>query len=133
MTRAPRSASWRVAKGAAMACSRVTTVMPVKGCMAFSSADDRGCVHGQPAVVVLRPEADCLAIRLRCAAYRERVDVEGRTDRPEAIFQHLSLGALVAQQVEQQRRDQRPVHDQAWITLDLGHVAAVVVDAVAVE
>ena len=28
MTRAPRSASWRVQNGAAMACSRVTTVTP---------------------------------------------------------------------------------------------------------
>src|SRR5918999_3222128 len=31
MTRAPRSASWRVAKGAATACSRETTVMPSSG------------------------------------------------------------------------------------------------------
>src|SRR5918995_2138157 len=31
ITRAPRSASWRVAKGAATACSRETTVMPSSG------------------------------------------------------------------------------------------------------
>src|SRR5918998_1900712 len=31
MTRAPRSASWRVANGAATACSSATTVMPSKG------------------------------------------------------------------------------------------------------
>ena len=31
MTRAPRSASWRVQKGAAIACSKVTTVIPSKG------------------------------------------------------------------------------------------------------
>src|SRR5215217_7585064 len=31
MTRAPRSASWRVAKGAATACSKETTVMPSSG------------------------------------------------------------------------------------------------------
>src|SRR5918997_3981872 len=31
MTRAPRSASWRVAKGAATACSRETTVTPSRG------------------------------------------------------------------------------------------------------
>ena len=42
-------------------------------------------------------------------------------------------GCCAAQQVEQQRRDQRAVHDQARIALDLGDVAAVVVDAVAVE
>src|SRR3712207_3510348 len=33
MTRAPRSASWRVAKGAATACSRETTVTPSSGSM----------------------------------------------------------------------------------------------------
>src|SRR5690606_19527251 len=31
MTRAPRSASWRVQNGAAMACSRLTTAMPSRG------------------------------------------------------------------------------------------------------
>src|SRR6478672_1189081 len=31
ITRAPRSASWRVQKGAAIACSRVTTVTPSRG------------------------------------------------------------------------------------------------------
>src|SRR5580765_8406317 len=31
ITRAPRSASWRVAKGAATACSSETTVMPARG------------------------------------------------------------------------------------------------------
>src|ERR671910_98965 len=31
MTLAPRSASWRVAKGAATACSRETTVIPSRG------------------------------------------------------------------------------------------------------
>src|SRR5206468_8158992 len=31
MTRAPRSASWRVQNGAAMACSSETTVMPSRG------------------------------------------------------------------------------------------------------
>src|SRR5438067_1067416 len=39
MTRAPRSASWRVAKGPAIACSSVTTVMPLSGCMSLSLID----------------------------------------------------------------------------------------------
>src|SRR5439155_20747166 len=38
MTRAPRSASWRVANGAATACSTATTVMPCRGCMVCGSA-----------------------------------------------------------------------------------------------
>ena len=44
-----------------------------------------------------------------------------------------ACGRCAAQQVQQQRGDQRAVHDQARIALDLGDVAAVVVDAVAVE
>jgi hypothetical protein len=44
-----------------------------------------------------------------------------------------SAWGLAAQQVHQQRGDQRAVHDQARVALDLGDVAAVVVDAVAVE
>src|SRR5918994_3151945 len=35
MTLAPRSASWRVAKGAATACSRETTVTPSRGRLPF--------------------------------------------------------------------------------------------------
>src|SRR5215210_1514592 len=37
MTRAPRSASWRVANGAATACSSATTIMPSRG--SFPVAD----------------------------------------------------------------------------------------------
>src|SRR6185295_15216022 len=37
MTRAPRSASWRVQNGAAIACSSVTTVMPSRGRAAVSA------------------------------------------------------------------------------------------------
>src|SRR3954454_15026197 len=42
MTRAPRSASWRVAKGAATACSRATTVIPLNGSTVHSSCRGGG-------------------------------------------------------------------------------------------
>ena len=40
-----RSASWRVANGAAIACSSVTTVMPFNGLIIFFSLDNCGRIH----------------------------------------------------------------------------------------
>src|ERR1700739_3216192 len=91
MTRAPRSASCRVAKGAAIACSSVTTVIPVKGRMSVSSPDDRGGVHGQPAFVILRPQTEGLAVGLRLAAYVEGIDVEGQPDGLEAVLNDFGV------------------------------------------
>ena len=65
--------------------------------------------------------------------HAERVQVEGRAHGAKVEGRHLCIRQLAAQQVQQQRGDQRPVHDQAGVALDLGHVLAVVVDAVAVE
>src|SRR3954469_1222885 len=124
MTRAPRSASWRVAKGPAIACSRVMMVVPVKGRMFGSSRDHRGGIHGQPAFVILRPQTDGPTVLLRHAADEEGVDVEGRPHRPEAVLDHLGVGPLLTEQVEQQGRDQRAVDDQAGISLDLRYVSA---------
>ena len=42
ITRAPRSASWRVQNGAAIACSSVTTVMPSRGRIGMLHQNDRG-------------------------------------------------------------------------------------------
>src|SRR5690349_19372245 len=99
MTRAPRSASWRVAKGAAIACSSVTTVMPLRGCMSLSllvlrgdSAQDRGGVHRQPAFVVRGPEVHRFAVGQRLAADVKRVQIESRADRLEAKARHVGLG-----------------------------------------
>src|SRR6478735_3349523 len=101
MTRAPRSASCRVANGAAIACSSVTTVMPFSGCMCLSlwmvcgeSAQDCGGVHGQPPLVVGGPEADRLAVRLGLPVHVERVQVEGRSHRLEAEARNLRVGHL---------------------------------------
>src|SRR5438874_6845896 len=40
MTRAPRSASWRVANGAATACSTATTVIPSRGLIGPRESED---------------------------------------------------------------------------------------------
>ena len=59
--------------------------------------------------------------------------VKGRAHRFELKAQHGRARQLVAQQVHQQRGDQRAVHDQARVALDLGDILAIVVNAVAVE
>src|SRR6185436_4011800 len=136
ITRAPRSASWRVANGAAIACSRVTTVRPLSGCMgrSFRGSAQRGSrVHREPALMVLGPQLDGLAVVLKLAVDAERVQVERRPDGLEAERRDVGLGQAAPHQVHQQRGDQRPVHDQSGIALDFGDVLAVVVDPVAVE
>src|SRR5438876_5391116 len=97
MTRAPRSASWRVANGAAIACSSVTTVMPVSGLIGFSRSSDLcGGVHGEPALVVLGPQPHALAILRRLAAYIEGIDVEQRAHRAKFITPHNGVRPLRA-------------------------------------
>ncbi len=81
------------------------------------------CAHS----LIVLPSACELAVDA------ERVEVERRAHGLEAEGRDVGGRALAAHQVHQQRRDQRPVHDQARVALDLGDVAAVVVDAVAVE
>src|SRR4051794_37215452 len=98
MTRAPRSASWRVAKGAAMACSSVTTVIPVRGLTFISSLDHCGGIHRQPAFVVFCPKMEGLAVSQRLAAHKEGIDVEGRPDGLEPVLNHLGVRALMAQE-----------------------------------
>ena len=53
--------------------------------------------------------------------------------RPELESRHVGIGHFPAQQVEQQRRDQRAVHHEAGIAFDFGDIAAIVVNAVAIE
>src|SRR3954469_20784315 len=83
MTRAPRSASWRVANGAAIACSSVTTVIPLSGCKS-GSPQRRDRIHRQPAFVVLGPQPDRRAVGLELAVHPERVQVERRPHGLEA-------------------------------------------------
>ena len=74
-----------------------------------------------------------LAVATGLAVDPERVQVERRAHRPEPERRHLRVGSVAAHQVQQQRGEQRAVHDQPRVALDLGHVAAVVVDPVPVE
>src|SRR5213080_4440607 len=102
MTRAPRSASWRVANGAAIACSSVTTVSPLSGCMTVSfrgSAQRGGRVHREPAFVVLGPQPDRLAVALKLTVDAERIEVERRPHRLEAEGRDIGRRQVAPHQV----------------------------------
>src|ERR1700730_19249938 len=132
ITRAPRSASWRVANGAAIACSSDTTVTPSKGLMIESSPQDRRRVHGQPSFMIPGPELHGVAL-VGAAAYRKRFEIEQRPDGLELESGSGSLGHFPAQEVEQERADQRAVDHETRIAFDLGDIAAIVVNAMAIE
>src|SRR5437016_14382781 len=100
LTRAPRSPSWRVANGAAIACSSDTTVTPSKGLMIQWSPQDRRRVHGQPSFMVPGPELDGIALG-GAAAYRKRFEIEQRPDGLELESRYVGLGHFPAQEVEQ--------------------------------
>ena len=82
--------------------------------------------------MVLRPQVHG-AVVVRFAVDPERVQVERRAHGPEPEAGDVGIGRLATQQIDQQGGEQRPVHHQARVALDLGHVPAVVVDAVPVE
>src|ERR1019366_6491849 len=100
--------------------------------MTASSGELGTRLHRERAFVVARPEREP-PLALGPSAQRERVDVEQRADGLERETPDDRLRVFATKQIEQQGGDQRPMHDQARIALDLGDVAAVVVDAVAVE
>src|SRR5436309_14283157 len=100
MTRAPRSASWRVANGAAMACSSVTTVSPLRGCMS-GSTKCRDRIHREPAFMVLSPQLDGPAVVFELPVDAERVQVEGRTHGLETEHGDVGIGRVAAHQVHQ--------------------------------
>src|SRR5215831_13341987 len=80
---------------------------------------------------ILRPQA-CAAARFWRAARRKWGIVEQRAYGAEAEGSQRRLG-VPAQQVRQQRGDQRSMHDKPGIALDLGRVAAIIMDAVTDE
>src|SRR6202030_490056 len=132
ITRAPRSASWRVANGAAIACSSDTTVTPSKGLMIESSPQDRRRVHGQPSFMIPGPELHGVALA-GAGAYRKRFKIAQRPDGLELESGYGGLGHFPAQEVEQERGDQRAMDHETRIAFDLGDIAAIVVNAVAIE
>src|SRR6218665_186060 len=91
-------------------------------------------LHGQPAFMVLGPQVDTAAdvaadtaaavavgaatIGLGLAVQAQRVQVERRPHGPELEAGEPGLGHFAAQQVQQQRGDQRAMHDQAGVAFD---------------
>src|SRR5450755_3629075 len=106
---------------------------PLHAWLFASLLDDRGGIHREPPFVILGPEMKSLSVRARLAADVEVAGVESRAHRPKLIADDLGFRQLMAQEVEQQGRDERPVDDQPGILLDLRDVAPIVMNAVAVK
>src|SRR5919206_4242586 len=100
--------------------------------MVVVSADLGARLHGEVPLVVARPQRDA-AVAVVPAAKREAMDVEQGADGLELEAPYSGLRKLATQQVDQQGRDQRPVHDQARVAFRVGGVGPVIVDAVTVE
>ena len=83
--------------------------------------------------MVLSPEPNRLAISRQLAVDTQRMLIEGRAQGLECETGDIGLGQVAAQQVHQQRGDQRAVDHQPGIALDASDVAPVVMDAVAIE
>src|SRR3989441_13298406 len=86
--------------------------------------------HGDGALGGDRP---ALAATLRrAAAQLERRGVEERRARLRRVGDDPPPPVRIAREVHEQRRRERPVHDEARIALDVHRPRAVVVNAVAV-
>src|SRR2546422_8572729 len=116
-----------------MAESMMVAGMFCGSCSGRGCFDERRRIHGQPAFMVAGPQVKRPAVGLRLAADEEGVNVEDRAHRAELEPRDSRIRQLPAQQIDEERRDQRTMHDQARVALDLRHITAIVVDAVAVE
>src|SRR5690606_22787890 len=120
MTRAPRSASWRVQKGAAIACSSAMTVMPSRGLVMEASEragqaedvlrdvavdqvgrDRRHLVEARLAELAL----DIVLVREPEATVRLQADVRRLERRLGGeVLRHVRLGATGLVRIEQLAR-----------------------------
>src|SRR2546425_2494264 len=116
-----------------MAESTMVAGMFCGSCSGWGCFDERRRIHGQPAFMVAGPQVKRPAVGQRLAADEEGVEGEDRAQRAELELRDSRLRQLPAQQIDERRRDQRTVHDQPGVALDLRHITAIVVDAVAVE
>src|SRR6267143_1283292 len=116
-----------------MAESMMVAGMFCGSCSGRGCFGDRRRVHGQPAFMVAGPQVKRPAVRLRLAADEEGVEVEDRAHSAELELRDSRIRSLPAQQIDEERGDQRTVDDQARVALDLRYITAIVVDAVAVE
>src|SRR2546425_4699029 len=108
-----------------MAESMMVAGMFCGSCSGRGCFDERRRIHGQPAFMVAGPQVKRPAVRLRLAADEEREEGEDRAHRAELELRDSRLRQLPAQQIDEERCDQRTMHDQAWVPLDLRHVTAI--------
>src|SRR5688572_5339137 len=92
MTRAPSSASWRVQNGAAIACSRVTTVMPRRGCMSEGLRQSQHVLGDVAEDQVGRDRSDLVQPRLAELA----LDVVFAREAEAAVHLQAHVGRLPA-------------------------------------
>lgn len=78
--------------------------------------------------MVLRPDAHGFIVFRRLCVEAKRVHIKGRTHR----FEVKRTGRLAANQLNQQRGNQRAVHDEVGVALHVGHLLAVVMNAVTI-
>src|SRR5437879_1339541 len=116
-----------------MAESTMVAGMFCGSCSRRGGFGERRRIHGEPAFMVAGPQVKRPAVGPRLAADEEGTGVEDRAQRAELELRDSGIGQLPAQQIDEQRRDQRTMHDQAGVALDLRHITAIVVDAMAVE
>src|SRR4051812_39109601 len=91
------------------------SMMPAGMASPGKSAQGGDGLHGQAAGAIARPEVDLAGAGARRAADAERLRVERGTHRAELEARDLGLGPVLVQQLEQQRRKERSVHDEAGI------------------
>ena len=83
--------------------------------------------------MIASPQANAAPVVRRLAADEEVVGIECRPQRPKLETLDDRGGQLMAQQIEQQCRDQRSVNDESGITLHRCHIASIEMDSVPVQ
>src|SRR5216683_1270877 len=107
--------TWRMASVLKTAESMRVAGMFCGSCSGRGCFDERRRIHGQPAFVVAGPQVKRPAVRLRLAADEERVEVEDRAHCAELELRDSRIRQLPAQQIDEERGDQRTVDDQARV------------------
>src|SRR5258706_1588429 len=93
----------------------------------------RGGVHREVAVGVAGPQPRRAARLIGHAAGEKVRGIVERLHGAKAVALDGHPGGVAAQEIHQQRGDERPVHHEPRIAFDAGRVRLVVVDAMAVE
>src|ERR1051325_8221187 len=99
----------------------------------MASGRRRGGAHRRRALCALCPEKYFAALVVGRPAHVERRDIEQRRQRAELESLERDVRTLAAQEIDEERGEQRPVDDKAGVAFDSGDVAPIVVDAMAIE